>query len=212
MDLVLPSLLTTKQSISHSRVVNVELMLAILQFSSYCLLICIALLLSDKFGEFTCVEICHIRCLQTGLPCLVLYIIALLLADEFGELAMFSRLSNLPYWPLAMRALLSFYDNYYGIVLPEEFGELASFVRFVESGIYTACLQRGPSCLVICTALLLADEFGEFANLATFVKFAIFAACERSPLVLLCERRDLTILLLYIFSKVYMTHHCNSGV
>ena len=25
-------------------------------------------------------------------------------------------------------------------------------------------------------------------------------------------RRDLTILLLYVFSKVYMTHHCNSGV
>ena len=25
-------------------------------------------------------------------------------------------------------------------------------------------------------------------------------------------QRDLTTLLLYVFSKVYMTHHCNSGV
>ena len=162
-------------------------MLAILQFLSYCLLICVALLLSDEFGEFTCVGICRICCLQTGLPCLVLYIIALLLADEFGEFATFSRLSNLPYWPLVMRALLSFYNSYNSIVLPEEFGELASFVSFVEFAIFTACLQRGPSCLVICVALLLSDEFGEFATLVTFVKFAIFAACERSPLVLLCE-------------------------
>ena len=65
-------------------------MLAILQFSLYFLLICIALLLSDEFGEFTSVEICHICCKQTGLPRLILYIIALLLADEFGELASFS--------------------------------------------------------------------------------------------------------------------------
>ena len=71
-DLVLPSLLTTKPSVSHSLVVNVELMLAILQFSSYCLLICIALLLANKFGECAS-DICHIRRLQAGLPCLVLY-------------------------------------------------------------------------------------------------------------------------------------------
>ena len=30
--------------------------------------------------------------------------------------------------------------------------------------------------------------------------------------MLKATRRDLTILLLYVFSKVYMTHHCNSGV
>ena len=38
----------------------------------HCLLICIALLLADEFGEFAS-DICYIRRLQTGLPCLVLY-------------------------------------------------------------------------------------------------------------------------------------------
>ena len=90
-DLVLPSLLTTKPSVSHSLVVNVELMLAILQFSSYCLLICIALLLANEFGEFAS-DICHIGrfAYRTPLSCSTQYI-ALLLTDEFGELPTFSR-------------------------------------------------------------------------------------------------------------------------
>ena len=92
VDLVLPSLLTTKQSISHSLVVNVELMLAILQFSSYRLLICIALLLSDEFGEFKGCRDLPYSLLANRTPsfCLI-YHCLVANADKFGELATFSR-------------------------------------------------------------------------------------------------------------------------
>ena len=65
-------------------------MLAIFQFSSYCVLICNALLLADEFGEFASFAT-FAACKQGSLLLFYIYI-ALLLADEFGELTTFSRL------------------------------------------------------------------------------------------------------------------------
>ena len=47
---ILPSLLAPQSSLSHLLVANAFLMLAISQFLSYCLVICIALLLSNEFA------------------------------------------------------------------------------------------------------------------------------------------------------------------
>ena len=108
VDFVLPSLLTTKPSVSHSLVVNVGLMLAILQFSSYSLLICIALLLVDEFGEFASFAT-FAACKNDSL--LLFDILLCCLLMNLVNSPRFPDSSNLPCSPLVMRALLSLYSN-----------------------------------------------------------------------------------------------------
>ena len=57
---------------------------------------------------------------------------------------------------------------------------------------------------------LLSAIFSRIGALLTMVINYVQASSAMSKLK--ATRRDLTILLLYVFSKVYMTHHCNSGV
>ena len=57
---------------------------------------------------------------------------------------------------------------------------------------------------------LLSAIFSRTGPLLTMVINYVQASSALS--MLKATRRDLTILLLYVFSKVYMTHHCNSGV
>ena len=114
VDVLLPSLLKTKPSVSHSLVVDVGLMLAILQFSSYSLLICIALLLVDEFGEFASFAT-FTACKQDSL--LLFYILPCCLLMNLVNSPRFPDSSNLPCSPLVLSALLSLYSNSI-IVLP----------------------------------------------------------------------------------------------
>ena len=57
---------------------------------------------------------------------------------------------------------------------------------------------------------LLSAIFSRTGPLLTMVINYVQASSALS--MLKATRRDLTILLLYVFSKVYMIHHCNSGV
>ena len=60
------------------------------------------------------------------------------------------------------------------------------------------------------TFRLLSAIFSRTGALLTMVINYVQVSSAMSKLK--ATRRDLTILLLCVFSKVYMTHHCNSGV
>ena len=105
--LVLPSLLTTEPSVSHLVVANVQLMLAVLQFSSYFLVICIASVLADKFGEFATlarfVKFAIFAACKGGPLVLLCVLPGCLLTNLVNS----PHLSNLPHSLLAKGTLLS---------------------------------------------------------------------------------------------------------
>ena len=180
-------------------------MSGISKFPSYCLVICIALLLVEELGELTT--------FASNLPTFPYFLVGLALyctsitfdnqticitftakcgAEVFfnfrrivffcinalllaEEFAKASSFGRIPCLQRVLPCLVLCVT----LLLADKFGEMATFVKFV---IFTAC-KGGP--LVICIALLLADKFGEFAIFSRFVKFAIFATCNEDAFVLL---------------------------